>query len=102
MPMRSMSCPKCGAVLQVTGRAPESKITCACGNVTTVPRQGTSRKRRCILVAIGTLAVFCPYVGARQEEGTDMDTARRPGKAITFAKFPGAKWTTCSTGDSCQ
>ncbi|QSQ23961.1 fimbrial protein [Pyxidicoccus parkwayensis] len=57
-----MKCPKCGRVLDVTGLAPGSGITCACGNVTIVSR-GSSRKT--LYIILGAVAVFmvCPCVG---------------------------------------
>ncbi|QRN94376.1 fimbrial protein [Archangium violaceum] len=61
--MKTMKCPKCGNVLDVTGRVPGSNITCACGNMSAVPGSGMSRKALFIILGISGLVLLCPCVG---------------------------------------
>ncbi len=60
--MATMKCPKCGRALDVTGLAPGSGITCACGNVTSV-QGGTSRKTLYIILGVVAVLLACPCVG---------------------------------------
>jgi type IV pilus assembly protein PilA len=60
--MATMKCPKCGRALDVTGLAPGSGITCACGNVTSVPA-GSSRKTLYIILGVVAVLLACPCVG---------------------------------------
>ena len=60
--MANMKCPKCGRALDVTGLAPGSNITCACGNVASVPA-GTSRKTLFAILAVSGVVLLCPCVG---------------------------------------
>ncbi|MCP3144115.1 fimbrial protein [Pyxidicoccus xibeiensis] len=61
--MATMKCPKCGRALDVTGLAPGSGLTCACGNVTTVQAGGTSRKTLYIILGVVGVLLLCPCVG---------------------------------------
>jgi type IV pilus assembly protein PilA len=61
--MKTMKCPKCGGVLDLTGRVPGSNITCACGNVSVVPRSGMSRGLLYTLIAISGVVLMCPCIG---------------------------------------
>lgn len=61
--MKTMKCPRCGTVIDVTGRVPGSNITCACGNVTTVPNSGLSRKALFLILGLGGVAMLCPCLG---------------------------------------
>jgi type IV pilus assembly protein PilA len=61
--MKSMPCPTCGTVLDLTGRVPGSTVTCACGNVVTVPREGVNRKVIYIVLGIAFLVLLCPCMG---------------------------------------
>ncbi|MCY1022754.1 fimbrial protein [Pyxidicoccus sp. MSG2] len=60
--MATTKCPKCGRILDVTGLAPGSGITCACGNVTTVST-GSSRKTLYIILGVAAVLLACPCVG---------------------------------------
>jgi type IV pilus assembly protein PilA len=60
--MKTMKCPKCGNILDVTGRVPGSNNRCACGNVSAVPRSGMGRKALYIIVGLSGLMCFCPGV----------------------------------------
>jgi type IV pilus assembly protein PilA len=59
--MATMKCPKCGRTLDVSGLAPGSGITCACGNVTTVSK--SSRKTLYIILGVVAVLLACPCVG---------------------------------------
>lgn len=54
----SVSCPKCQRPLDVTGIQPGAFITCQCGTVVVVPKQGMSRTKRNVLIALG-IACLC-------------------------------------------
>jgi Tfp pilus assembly major pilin PilA len=60
--MATMKCPKCGRALDVTGLAPGSGITCACGNVASVSTGGSRKTLYIILGVVGVL-LACPCVG---------------------------------------
>ena len=61
--MKTTKCPKCGSVLDITGRVPGSNLTCACGNVTKVPKSGMSRGALFALIAVSGVVMMCPCVG---------------------------------------
>lgn len=60
--MATMKCPKCGRALDVTGLAPGSSLTCACGNVASVGA-GSSRKTLYIILGVCAVLLACPCVG---------------------------------------
>lgn len=60
--MATMKCPKCGRALDATGLAPDSGITCACGNVTAVSAGGTRQKTLYIILGVVVVLVACPCV----------------------------------------
>jgi hypothetical protein len=60
--MATMKCPKCGRALDVTGLAPGSGLTCACGNVTAVSAGGTRQKTLYIILGVVVVLVACPCV----------------------------------------
>lgn len=61
--MKTMKCPKCGSVLDLTGRVPGSNLTCACGNVAKVPKAGMSKGMLFTVIAISGVVLMCPCVG---------------------------------------
>jgi type II secretory pathway pseudopilin PulG len=61
--MKTMKCPKCGSVLDITGRVPGSNITCACGNMSVVPKAGMSRGLLFGLIAVSGVVLMCPCIG---------------------------------------
>jgi len=61
--MKTMKCPKCGSVLDITGRVPGSSITCACGNMSAVPKAGMSRGMLFGLIAVSGVVLMCPCIG---------------------------------------
>jgi hypothetical protein len=47
-----LNCPQCQRMLPTKGSQPGTSITCECGGVVVVPKQGMSRKKRNLLIAL--------------------------------------------------
>ncbi|AKQ64328.1 Type IV pilin PilA [Myxococcus hansupus] len=60
--MAKLECPKCGELLEVTGRSPGVLLTCACGNVARVPSRVWGLGLRGLAAALGLL-LLCPCAG---------------------------------------
>jgi type IV pilus assembly protein PilA len=61
--MTRMKCPKCQRPIDTTGLKPGSSVTCQCGNVVTVPKQGMSRTMLFIIIGAGAVVLACPCLG---------------------------------------
>ena len=61
--MRLLSCPRCGASHELTGRKPGERFPCSCGNeLVTPPPPGWSTRKKVALAALGLLALPCLLV----------------------------------------
>jgi hypothetical protein len=58
----AFSCPNCQSLLDATGRHAGTSITCQCGNVVAVPKQGTSRAKRSLRIARWVVGLGFPCI----------------------------------------
>jgi hypothetical protein len=84
--MRSLSCPRCGATHELTGRKPGESFPCSCGQMlVTPPARWSTGKKVALLLALLSLpcllvvggAVFLYFRG--MAAARDMDNAFRTG-----------------------